>query len=129
MKAIREAVTENALTSGIIDHAQYVQAISVDGRAWVCVDAGVVVGFACGRVVQRDIYALFLRASHHGRGIGSHLLTLVEDWLFGQGLAEIRLTTEPGTRAERLYRRRGWIERGHIENGDLLFSLARSPRG
>ena len=125
MKAIRDAVRENALVSATIEHADYVRAMTQDGRAWVCVDDGEIVGFVCGRHVQRDIWALFLRASHEGRGIGSALMDVVEQWLFDTGITRIELTTEPDTRAERLYRRRGWISTGTTASGEIQFVLTK----
>src|SRR5262245_40287578 len=44
------------------------------------------------------IWALFLRPEHQGRGIGHALMA------WSSSVAEIELTTEPGTRAQRLYR-------------------------
>lgn len=125
MKAIRDTVRENALVSVSIERDSYVQAITIDGRAWVCTDEGEVVGFVCGRLAQRDIWALFLRASHEGRGIGNALMEVVERWMFDAGIDRIELTTDPGTRAERLYRRRGWAYGGTAMNGELRFTLAR----
>lgn len=125
MKAIRDRVRENALVAISIEHADYLRAMTVDGRAWVCVDDGEVVGFVCGRLAQRDIWALFVRDTHEGRGIGNALMEIVERWMFEQGLERIELTTEPGTRAERLYRRRGWVAEGTTGSGELRFVLAR----
>ena len=125
---IRNGVSENRLASLVIGHTDYVQALTVSGRAWVCEDEGEVVGFACGRPGHGDIWALFLRASHHGRGIGNALLEIVEGWMFTQGLNEIRLSTEPGTRAERLYRRRGWQPAGSLPGGEAAYILRR-PSG
>jgi len=125
MKSIRDTVRENALVSASIEHGDYVRAITIDGRAWVCLDADEVVGFVCGRLAQRDIWALFLRASHERRGIGNALMEIVERWMFESGVSRIELTTGPGTRAERLYRRRGWITDGTTPGGDLRFVLPR----
>ncbi|MEM6294742.1 MAG: GNAT family N-acetyltransferase [Myxococcota bacterium] len=126
MMAIRNAVRENALVSTVIDTDDYRQAMFVDGRAWVCEVDGAVVGFGCGRTVQGDIWALFLDARFEGRGIGRALMDRVEAWMFGQGVVEIWLVTAPGTRAERLYRRRGWTELGLQPSGELKFEL-RAP--
>jgi len=128
MMAIRGGARENRLVSVSIDEADYVRAMTVDGRAWVCEVAGEVVGFCCGRVTQGDVWALFVREEFEGRGIGSTLLALVEDWLFAQGLASIWLATAPGTRAEALYRRRGWTVRGVKASGELDFVRARRRR-
>jgi GNAT superfamily N-acetyltransferase len=125
MKAIRDGVRENALVSTTIEHADYVRGITVDGRAWVCIDEDIIVGFACGRLAQRDIWALFLRASHEGRGRGNALMDVVERWMFDSGVTRIELTTEPGTRAERLYRRRGWVAEGTTASGELRFALTK----
>jgi GNAT superfamily N-acetyltransferase len=128
MKAIRDGVRENALTSGPIEHADYVRGITVDGRAWVAEVDGEVVGFACGRLVQRDIWALFVREDHEGRGIGRALMDLVERWML-DNVPRIELATEPGTRAERFYRRRGWTCDGATANGrELRFSLTATAR-
>jgi GNAT superfamily N-acetyltransferase len=108
MMEIRNAVVENRLVSTVLTVDDYVRAITVDGRAWVCEVDGSIVGFVCGRLAQRDIWALFMRASHEGRGIGSALMDIVETWMFEAGLDEIGLSTAAGTRAERLYVRRGW---------------------
>ena len=126
MKDIRDNVRENALVSTRIEHPDYVQAITVDGRAWVYVDDGDIVGFVCGRLVQRDIWALFVRGSHEGLGIGNALMATVEAWMFEQGIDCIALTTAPGTRAERLYRRRGWQYDGTTASGELRFSRQRA---
>lgn len=125
MKRIRDTVRENRLVTITIDEPAYVQAITADGRAWVAAEDGAVVGFACGRHVQRDIWALFLDQRFEGRGIGGALMDVVETWMFAQGVERIELTTEPGTRAERLYRKRGWTCEGLTASGELHFTLAR----
>jgi GNAT superfamily N-acetyltransferase/HKD family nuclease len=128
LMAIRNAVRENRLRTLVLSHADYAEALTVDGRAWVAEEGGAIVGFVCGRPARGDIWALFLRASHEGRGIGSALMAIVEDWMFAEGLEAIRLDTEPGTRAEALYLRRGWIRSGTQPTGEAAFRLPR-PRG
>lgn len=123
--AIRNAVRENALVSTVLTADDYARAMTVEGRAWLCEADGETVGFACGRLVQGDIWALFMRESHEGRGIGSALMDLVEAWMFEQGIEQIWLTTSPGTRAERLYRRRGWVQRGMKPSGEAEYVLRR----
>lgn len=126
MKAIRDRVRENALVTLRIEPADYERAMTVDGRAWVAVEDDTVLGFACGRLAKADIWALFLDARAEGRGIGNALMETVEQWMFGSGVARIELTTEPGTRAERLYRRRGWTAIGTTKSGELHFVLERA---
>jgi GNAT superfamily N-acetyltransferase len=122
---IRDAVRENRLVTLRIGAEDYVRALSVDGRAWVCEADGRLVGFGCGRPAKKDVWALFVLPEHEGKGIGTALLTRVETWLFEQGLDTITLSTAPGTRAEHLYRHRGWKEAGVTEGGELLFRLTR----
>lgn len=124
---IRNGVRENALVNTVLTKEDYVQALTTEGRAWVCEADGQVVGFSCGRPGKGDIWALFLRQAYEGRGIGNALMQLVEDWMFTQGLAEIWLVTSPGTRAERLYQRRGWSERGMTAHGEAKYILTPPP--
>ncbi len=122
---IRNSVRENPLVSLVLTEGDYAQAMTQDGRAWVCEVEGEVVGFACGRLVQGDIWALFLREAHEGRGIGRALMDLVEGWMFDEGVEQIWLTTSPGTRAERLYQRQGWMLQGMQPNGEAKYVLVR----
>lgn len=125
---IRGAVRENALVSTVLTADDYHQAMFVDGRAWVCSDDQGIVGFSCGRIPQGDIWALFLREAHEGRGIGRALMDHVEDWMFAQGLAEIWLVTAPETRAERLYRKRGWVDQGLQPSGEVRLTRSRCSK-
>jgi GNAT superfamily N-acetyltransferase len=125
LMSIRNAVRENALVHTVLTTEDYVQAMTMDGRAWVCEVEGDVVGFVCGRAVQGDVWALFLRQSHEGRGIARALMDLVEHWMFAEGLEQIWLFTARGTRAERLYRRRGWAERGVKKAAGVEYFLTR----
>jgi GNAT superfamily N-acetyltransferase len=124
MMTIRNGVRENALVSLVIGPDDYLRAMA-EGKSWVCTDDGVVVGFASVRRQQRDVWALFVDAAHEGRGIGGALMDLAEAWMFEQGVDEIELTTAAGTRAERLYRRRGWKLEGYAPHGDARFTLRR----
>ncbi|MGB1013771.1 MAG: GNAT family N-acetyltransferase, partial [Nannocystaceae bacterium] len=117
MMTIRNNVRENPLVHIVLTTEDYTRAMTIDGRAWVCEHDSEVVGFSCGRRVQGDIWALFVRETHEGRGIGSRLMELVESWMFGEGLDELWLVTAPGTRAERLYRSRGWVSQGLQPSG------------
>jgi GNAT superfamily N-acetyltransferase len=125
LMSIRNTVRENALVSTVLTHDDYVRAMTTEGRAWVCEVESEVVGFACGRTAQGDIWALFLRQTHEGRGIGNALMDIVEGWMFEQGLEHIWLVTAPGTRAERLYQRRGWVKRGMKPTGEAEYVLSR----
>lgn len=128
LKIIRDNVRENALVTLRIEHADYVKAFSEEGHAWTCEAQGPdgvePVGFVCIRPGHRDVWALFVRADFEGRGIGNALMDVGEQWMFACGVDEIHLSTEEGTRAERLYARRGWQCQG-VVRGEVVFTLAR----
>jgi ribosomal protein S18 acetylase RimI-like enzyme len=128
LMGIRGAVKENRLVRLRIGEQDYVQALTLDGRAFVCEADGRVVGFVCGRPLKKDVWALFVLPECEGRGIGSGLMDLIEAWMFEQGLEEIVLSTAPGTRAERLYQFRGWQEDGAAGPGERRYRLLRQGR-
>ncbi|MEM6994217.1 MAG: GNAT family N-acetyltransferase [Myxococcota bacterium] len=124
---IRNNVRENRLVNTVLSTQDYAQALMVDGRGWVCEVDDTVVGFACGRRIQGDVWALFVRQAHEGKGIGGQLMDRVEAWMRREATGMIWLVTSPGTRAERLYRRRGWADRGTTATGEVRFELPRQP--
>jgi GNAT superfamily N-acetyltransferase len=124
---IRGAVLENRLVTLRLDSGDYVQALTLEGHGFVAEVDGQLVGFACGRPVHRDVWALFVLPRYEGRGIGSALLALTVQWLFMQGLEEIGLTTAPGTRAERLYQHRGWEDVGPAGPSERKYRLRKKP--
>lgn len=126
MKQIRDNVRENILVHGKIEVEDYRKALFEDGKGWVCLNQNRVIGFSCARFVQKDVWALFIDREYEGLGIGNKLMELLERWMFSQGHTEITLTTEPRTRAERLYRKRSWKEISVLPNGDIEFRLRRS---
>jgi hypothetical protein len=44
-------------------------------------------------------------------------------WLWSQGLEQLWLTTEPGTRAQAFYEAAGWQRAGRTDRGELRFEL------
>jgi GNAT superfamily N-acetyltransferase len=110
---IRASVRENRLVNLRLDSEDYVRALTTEGRGWVAeAEDGHILGFVVGRPARQDIWALFVRPEAEGQGLGTALMVLVETWMFAQGLTTLVLTTAPGTRAERLYQRRGWTKDG-----------------
>jgi len=128
MKHIRDNVRENKLVSCQIEILDYEKAF-VDGKGWVCLREDLathtqeIIGFSCGRLKQKDVWALFIDSRYEGKGIGNQLMALLEEWMFANGCEQIHLSTEAQTRAERLYRRRGWREMGRLANGEIEFCL------
>ena len=88
-------------------------------RGWICDVDGKSVGFAMGNRETGEMWVIAVLPQHEGKGIGRGLLTLVENWLFGEGWEEIWLTTDvdESLRAVGFYRNLGW-EDWKFEDGD-----------
>ena len=126
MHAIRMAVRENRLSDpGWLTPAVYRACLADAGSAntWVCETEHGIAGFATGRVVQQDIWALFVDPAQEGRGIGKALLAAATEWLFARGVAAIELSTTPDTRADRFYRQAGWRRGGLTAKGEVIYHL------
>jgi GNAT superfamily N-acetyltransferase len=126
MHRVRMSVVENRLTSVVLSDREYVAAIEEDGRGWVAELDGAIVGFAVGNSKKGNIWALFVEPAYEGRGYGRQLLEVMVAWLWAQGLPYLWLTTEPGTRAERLYLRTGWRTVGTAAGGEVRLELRRT---
>lgn len=126
MNHLRLQVRENTLSDpGLVTEAMTAEAISESGRGWVFEEAGELVGFSIAMHEDPSIWALFVLPDHEGRGIGHALHDAAVNWLWEQGADRIWLGTDPGTRAERFYRERGWREAGLHDNGEIHFELDR----
>jgi GNAT superfamily N-acetyltransferase len=125
IQRVRHAVRENRLTSCVIGDAEVVDAIERTGRGWVVVDdAEEVIAFAIGDAENGNIWALFVDPVHEAQGHGRHPHDTMLEWLWSRWLARLWLGTQPGTRAERFYRRAGWRCRSTLPGGELPFERA-----
>jgi GNAT superfamily N-acetyltransferase len=86
----------------------YREMLERDGKGWVIEADGRIVAFGIADRTRRNIWALFVQPGYEGRGFGRRLLTTMREWLCDEGCDVIWLTTDPGTRAERFYRKAGW---------------------
>jgi GNAT superfamily N-acetyltransferase len=127
MHRVRMAVRENRLATTTLGESDCVQAIEATGRGWVVEVEGRVVAFAVGNRMNGNIWALFVDPACERKGYGRLLHDAMLEWLCGQGLSKLWLTTEPGTRAERFYESAGWSRTGSTVHGELRFerSVAR----
>lgn len=126
LAAIRLEVIENALTDpGRVTRGMYHEYLTTAGKGWLCEVNRRIVGFSVAALDNHSIWALFVHPEYEGRGIGKELLQRAVDWLFDQGVEAVSLTTEPGTRADKLYQAAGWERGEHIANGEVMFRLAR----
>ena len=117
---IRAAVRENRLR----DPAR----VTVEDICWfidnpgifVWDEAGKIVGFSAADPRDGSIFALFMDEAYEGRGIARALFECACNVLIDARCPRMWLTTWPGTRAERFYRRAGWHVTG-TEGGNLIF--------
>lgn len=91
-------------------------------RVWVAEIDGRVAGFSASDPRDATIWALFVDPDFEGRGLGSMLLAQACADLVADGHRRASLTTDPGTRAARLYRHLGWEEQGLTGDGEMGFA-------
>ncbi len=127
MHRVRLAVRENRLTSSVISEDSYVPEIESTGRGWVGEVDGKIVGFAVGNRTKGSIWALFIDPDYEGRGLGRRLHDTIIDWLWSQGLKQLSLTTDRGTRAQHFYEAAGWLCSEQSKDGELRFERTAPP--
>jgi GNAT superfamily N-acetyltransferase len=81
-------------------------------RGWLCEAEGRIVGFAMGDGSTGELWVLAILPDFEGRGIGTRLLTRVEEWLWSLGWDHLWLWTgaDPKLRAFGFYKSRDWHE-------------------
>ncbi|MEO0948539.1 MAG: GNAT family N-acetyltransferase [Cyanobacteria bacterium J06641_5] len=81
------------------------------------------VGFTMAQISEAYIFACFVRPGFEGLGIGRALMEAAEMGLRRAGVRQAWLSTgpEPGLRARGFYRHLGWLEDGHLEDGQIRF--------
>lgn len=126
IKKLRMRVRENVL----VDPSQVaeevtVRAITSEGRGWVAMEEGRLLGFIIALREPATIWALHVDPDHEGRGLGQRLLQTAVDWLWSEGARLITLSTAPDTRAERFYDQQGWRAVGTNDRGEVIFELRR----
>ena len=100
VQRVRCSVRENRLGSTVVSGEDVCCAIQQSGRGWVVEDDGEVVVFASANAMDGNVWALFVDPEHEHRGYGRLLHDTMIGWVWPQGLKRLRLTTEPGTRAQ-----------------------------
>jgi len=121
---IRAAVRENVLRDPARVPAETYGRFIDDHGLWLWEEAGRILGFSAADRADGTVWALFVDPAEEGRGIGRLLLSTVLDDLRRSEWARARLTTQPGSRAERFYRRAGWSAAGVADDGDLILETA-----
>lgn len=117
---IRAGVRENRLRDP--------SSVTVEDVCWfvdnpgifVWIEDGKIVGFSAGDPRSGEISALFVEQAYEGRGIARALFERACDVLMEASCSRMWLTTWPGTRAERFYRKAGRHVTG-TKDGNLVF--------
>lgn len=121
---LRMAVRENALADPAhVQPGDYSRFLERDGRGWLCEADGRIAGFSIADRPRAHVWALFVDPAFEGRGIGRRLHDLLLEWLFGTGASRVWLSTDPGTRAQRLYERSGWRRAGPGPGGEVRYEI------
>lgn len=124
---IRAEVRENRLADPAAVRAPQVRAFIERGLIHVAEIDGAVRGFSAANPEDGFLWALFVAPEAEGRGLGAALLAAALDDLRAAGLTRARLETDPGTRAEAFYRRRGWEPRGRNAKGEAVMERTLAP--
>ena len=123
MHRLRTAVRENCLTSphcvSEVSYLPYVKA----GSTWVAETHTRLVGFAALDAFEESVWALFVDPAVEGLGIGQALHLRMLTWAQEQGIKQLTLSTDQGTRAAQFYLRAGWTEAGTTPAGEAIFRI------
>jgi GNAT superfamily N-acetyltransferase len=123
---VRNAVKENVLSNpALVSDADVENYITKRGRGWVCEIDSHITGFAIADLQDNNIWALFVHPDFESRGIGKKLHSQMLNWYFGQNKNELWLSTSPGTRAEKFYRKAGWRGNGIYGKGEIRFEMTK----
>lgn len=124
MMEVRCAVVENRLRiDPNAESTRYRALLETGGKGWVCRIGGFLRGFSLADPEAKRLHGVFVQPYFKRDGIGRHLHNAAVDWLFAQSPAELGLTTEAGTAAEKFFRKAGWRLLDYGENEDLIFEL------
>jgi GNAT superfamily N-acetyltransferase len=127
IQVIRNAVRENRLSDpALVTDGDVLDYITHRGRGWVCEVGDQLMGFAIADLQDHNIWALFIHPDFEQKGIGKELHRLMLDWYFSQTTDPVWLSTSPGTRAERFYRKAGWEEKGLYGKGEIKFEMTQT---
>jgi GNAT superfamily N-acetyltransferase len=126
VQQVRNAVKENVLSDpALVPDKDVEDYITRRGKGWVCEADERIVGFSIADVQGNNIWALFLQPEYEGQGIGRKLHQLMMDWYFSQTDKTVWLSTAPASRAEKFYRKAGWMEAGIYGKGEIKFEMAK----
>lgn len=117
---IRFSVEENIVHAHQVQYLLRKQAIEdiAQGGGWICKVDDNYAGFCFGIFIHEPIIGgLFVKPEYQSIGIGSTLISYVTEWMFENGAIEIKLTTDPDSKAVEFYKNHGWKVVGYDEYG------------
>jgi GNAT superfamily N-acetyltransferase len=124
IQEVRNSVKENILSRPeLVTDQDCFEFLSVRGKGWVCEVDHQIVGFAIVDLIENNVWALFVKPEYEKKGIGKVLQEMMLNWYFDQGEEYIWLGTSPHTRAEKFYRKSGWMENGTNGPAEIKFEM------
>lgn len=124
IQIVRHAVKENVLSNpALVTDTDCENYLTVRGKGWVCVIDNEVVGFSIADLIAHNVWALFLKPEHEGKGIGKKLHDTMLAWYFNKTKETLWLGTAFNTRAEKFYRLQGWTEAGLNGSDEIRFEM------
>jgi len=126
IQRVRHAVKENRLSDpSLVTNADCEDYLINRGKGWVCEIDDRVIGFAIADLIANNVWALFVDPEYAQKGVGRKLHDDMLDWYFDQTDTAIWLGTAPNTRAEKFYRKTGWVEVGQHGKGEIKFEMTK----
>lgn len=131
---VRAATRENTLSREALRHLGITEESTTEllrttHRGWLCEAQGKMTGFAIGNGKTGELWVIAVLPEYEGQGIGSELLSSVENWLWSLGWTELWLTTstDVALRAFTFYTKHGWTT-WKIEGDNLYMKKSASGR-
>jgi len=127
IREIRLTVKENQLSDpNSISGTDIKHYLTERGKGWVCEIENKVIGFSIVDMDKNNVWALFVDPSYENQGVGKELMNILLKWYFEQTDDTIWLGTGPDTRAEKFYKKQGWIQNGLHGTDEIKFEMTKA---